>query len=197
MFAQLNWFINPVLSVLSIVVGVTAIPAFAVMVSRKRVTLPWGILLLSVAPAVAVGLAVRDPWFSVPRLWDNLRLLALVSWLPALLLLEKKFTYQTSAAKWLTRYALYAVFILFTAWAWARVGSGVLIQAAAGGNGANYWLVGTDDGEDLYLFTRTTKCGPLDSKKVADSVGAGGMFKYHLHVSEDSPKLEKTVDATK
>ncbi|KAF0124014.1 MAG: hypothetical protein FD154_2534, partial [Elusimicrobia bacterium] len=115
----------------------------------------------------------------------------LVSWLPALIMLERKnlIAYQSAAAKWAARYAIYAALALFTFWAGSRVESGDMVQTFVDDSGRRHWLVRGNDGEDLFLFTRPAKGSSMLLEKVADSVGPAGTYRYHLHPGAGGVKL--------
>ncbi|MHB0997149.1 MAG: hypothetical protein ACYC2I_12340 [Elusimicrobiales bacterium] len=191
MITQIDRLADPVFWLAALFVGGTGGGALSVLVYRRRISVSLPAVAAALAPALITGYLINDPWFAVSRSWDLLRLGLLVSWLPALIMLERKnlIAYQSAAAKWAARYAIYAALALFTFWAGSRVESGDMVQTFVDDSGRRHWLVRGNDGEDLFLFTRPAKGSSMLLEKVADSVGPAGTYRYHLHPGAGGVKL--------
>ncbi|MHB0997336.1 MAG: hypothetical protein ACYC2I_13280 [Elusimicrobiales bacterium] len=196
MITQIDRLADPVFWLAALFVGGTGGGALSVLVYRRRISVSLPAVAVALAPALITGYLVNDPWFAVSRPWDLMRLALLVSWLPALIMLERKslIAYQSEAAKWAARYAIYAALALFTFWAGSRVESGDMVQAFVDDAGRRHWLVRGNNGEDLFLFTRPAKGSPMLLEKVADSVGPAGTYRYHLHPAAGGVKLLGTEE---
>lgn len=191
MTTQLDKLADPVFWLAALFLGGTGGAALAVLLYKRRISASLPAVVVAIAPALVTGCLINDPWFAVPRPWDLLRLTLLISWFPALIVLERKslIAYQSKGSKWAARYAICAGLGLFTFWAGSRVESGDIVQAFVDDSGRRHWLVRGNDGEDLFLFTRPSKGASMLLEKVADSVGPAGTYRYHLHPAAGGVKL--------